>query len=288
MRLQRVTKMSLFAVLSVKLLLCLPIEASAQDLVSDSVIAEHAWGDFRGQILVEGAVPPPVRIETNKDRVVCGVVPLFDESLIVSDAGGLKDVVVMLLQSQQERQEPAIHPDYLASEADVVEVVMKNCRFEPHVVALTTRQKLVFVNQDEVGHSPSGPAEHVEWPVESPGIDRVEQRFRSHPLTPFTEVCSAHPWMHCVVLVREEPHFAVTNEAGEFEIKSLPAGKWKFVFWHQRGGRLRAGGYLMNLTREGESIGGRLGEIEVEIKAGETTDWGKLLISAENLMPMPQ
>ena len=91
--------------------------------------------------------------------------------------------------------------------------------------------------------------------------------------------------MKSVLLVRDEPYVAISSETGEFEIKNLPDGEWTFVFWHERGGRTKAGGYLMSLMQDGEKVGGRLGDLEVTIKDGEVTDLGTLTIAIGDLVP---
>lgn len=43
-----------------------------------------------------------------------------------------------------------------------------------------------------------------------------------------------HPWMQAWVGVMEHPFFAVTDAAGRFEIKGLPAGAYTLEVWHER------------------------------------------------------
>jgi hypothetical protein len=75
---------------------------------------------------------------------------------------------------------------------------------------------------------------------------------------------NVHRWMKAYIGVFNHPYFAVTNAHGEFEIHSAPAGKVRLVIWQETCGF-------------GE--GGRNG-MEVEVRPGETTDLGKLPLTA--------
>jgi len=46
--------------------------------------------------------------------------------------------------------------------------------------------------------------------------------------------CSIHANMHCVVLVLENPYFAVADERGRFAITNVPAGTYQLKAWHER------------------------------------------------------
>jgi hypothetical protein len=79
-----------------------------------------------------------------------------------------------------------------------------------------------------------------------------------------------------VILVRDEPYAAVTDDKGGFLIENLPAGKWTFQFWHKKAG------YLSGVSVGKEKTGKR-GEVEVEIKNGETIDFGEIVVPAASL-----
>ena len=46
--------------------------------------------------------------------------------------------------------------------------------------------------------------------------------------------CSIHSSMSCVVLVLENPFFAITNDKGAYSITNVPAGVYKLKAWHER------------------------------------------------------
>ncbi len=245
--------------------------------------ASAGWGDLKGRIVVEGTVPEAAKLDVNKDVAVCGRMPLFDESLKVGPDGGLANVVVCLMQSRTKTQTPEVHPSY-ANLVETIPVLDNNaCRFEPHVTVMTTAQKLRITNTDQVGHNANIQSlKNAANPNIPPGGE-IEIAMKGADTAPVKVVCGAHPWMTSILLVRDEPYVAISAETGEFEIKNLPDGEWTFVFWHERGGRTKEGGYLTGLTQDGKKIGGRLGELEVTIKDGEVTDLGTLTISAADL-----
>lgn len=260
------------------------LSAVMLSLMGSWSFAADGWGDLKGRIVVDGEVPAAAPLTVDKDVAVCGKMQLFDESLQVGEGGGLKNVVVCLLQTRANRQTPAVNPMYadLASTVPVLDNVA--CRFEPHVVVMTTGQKLLVKNSDAVGHNANIQSlKNAANPNIPPGGE-IELAMKEADTAPVKVVCGSHPWMQSILLVRDEPYFAISGETGEFEIKGLPDGEWTFVFWHERGGRTKEGGYLTGLTQDGKALGGRLGEVKVTIKDGEVTDLGTLTIKAADLV----
>ena len=200
---------------------------------------------------------------------------MLDPSLIVAEDGGLKNVFVYLYLARNE--EPDVHESYEETADAVVELDNDKCRFKPYALFVRTSQTLRMKNSDSVGHNchialfnnavnqniPSG--EHVDVQLEEP--ERV----------PGNVKCDIHKWMHGIILVRDNPYAAITDENGDFVIKNLPAGKWKFQFWH------KLPGYLKKMHDEnGDALdSGRRGEVEFEVKSGEILDLGELTIAVD-------
>ena len=53
-------------------------------------------------------------------------------------------------------------------------------------------------------------------------------------------MCNVHGWMASYVGVMEHPYFAVSDEAGHFEIPNLPPGTYTLEAWHEKFGRRTA------------------------------------------------
>ncbi len=51
---------------------------------------------------------------------------------------------------------------------------------------------------------------------------------------PFPVKCNIHSWESAYVSVFDHPYFAVTDENGSFEIRHVPAGEVKLVFWQEK------------------------------------------------------
>lgn len=235
------------------------------------------WGNLTGKIVVVGNAPKPEKLVITKDQAYCGRHDLEDESLVVSDDGGLKNVFVYLYQSRRDRQEPPIHESYSASESK--EVILDNikCRFEPHTLLMRTTQPFVAKNSDEVGHNANVESRNNFVNPQIPANSSQTLELGTPEREPVKVSCGSHGWMSAYVLIRDEPYAAVTDATGSFEIKNLPAGEWTFQFWHER---TKA---LSDLTKDGEAFVGRRGEVTITIRDGETTDLGTLRIDVSAL-----
>jgi plastocyanin len=167
--------------------------------------------------------------------------------------------------------EPAVHPDYEKAMQQPVVLDNKLCRFEPHALFVRSGQTLRLKNSDDVGHNCHITLFNNEANVNIPIGEYVDVKLKQPEKVPGNVVCDIHKWMDAVLLVRDEPYVAITDSDGRFEMANIPAGTWKFQFWHRRAG------YMKQLQVPGMKTG-RRGEIEVTIKDGETLDLGQLMI----------
>ena len=76
-------------------------------------------------------------------------------------------------------------------------------------------------------------------------------------------------------MISDHPYMAATAEDGSFEIKNIPEGEWKFLFWHVKSG------YMKKLDVPGYDVG-RRGEIEVKIENDKALDLGELKFKGED------
>lgn len=248
-------------------------------LVSDGArgLAQDGYGTLSGQILVEGKVPAAAKADVNKDQAVCladGNV-IFDQSLVVGPNSELQGAFVMLLL--KPREEIKIHPDLQTPPTEAVELDNNKCVFVPPTLAIRTGQTLIMKNSDAAGHNCNVASFNNAINVNLPPNSQTPHKFEKSDKVPAVVKCDIHPWMVAYLLIRDDPYFAVTDAEGKFNIEKIPAGKWTFQFWHSRCG------YMKDLQQGGKAFAGRRGEVEVEIKDGETLDLGKLLIEAKAL-----
>ncbi len=250
-------------------------------LASAAMAAE--WGDLSGQVLYDGPPPTPEKAKITSDQQVCGKHNVIDEALLVSPASkGVQNVIVFLYQDATSRRpsgddatEVPIHESYEALKFEPVKLDNNGCRFAPHVALLWTARKLVVGNSDPIGHNVK-----IETRINSPSNDTipsgavVEKSFAKPERMPAAISCSIHPWMKGWLIIRDTPYMAATDEDGKFEIKNLPTGKWRFMFWQE------AAGYLREVQVDGKPQAWSRGIVELEIKPGEN-DLGKIVVKPD-------
>lgn len=244
--------------------------------VSGFVSAE-GWGTIKGKFVVDGKVAEPEALVITKDKEVCSKTKLFDESLLVGPDGGLKNVCVWVSLGRRDPQ-PPVHPDYEKSADETVVVDNLACAYVPHVAVVRPSQKVEFKNSDPIAHNfkVDGFANNP-FNTLVPAGGSFDHQFTSEERVPMVAACAIHPWMIGYIVVKESPYVAVSAEDGSFEIKNMPAGEWKFQFWHT------SGGYLGEVKMGGKSEKDRKGEYEVKVEDGKTTDLGVITVPADIL-----
>jgi hypothetical protein len=234
--------------------------ATALFLYSDAADGQEKreWGSLTGTVLYDDKIPESEFL--NVPRLGLRV---RDETLVVGEMGGVKNVVVYLDRERGE-DPPPIHSWYAESTEDEVQVEFKGFRLEPHVALLRTSQTLVVTNKDAVGHGlkfdafDNPPSNPILPSGDSFRIDcQVSERL------PVITSCGIHPWMSGVVVVQDHPYMAVTDDRGSFTIRSLPAGEWTFRFWHERPGAIQS------VSRNGKQVDLSGGRLTVTIRPGE-------------------
>jgi plastocyanin len=182
-------------------------------------------GIVRGKVTVVGWTPSAAPA----NAVKCGdhTLRVGDESVVVSSNGLLSNAIVYLKS----------RPVSAANSAEPVVLDQVGCIYKPHVVALRTGQVLRVKSSDQTLHNVHMLSElnaGANFGMMQPGYKevtfKVAERFRVR--------CDVHPWMNANVAVFDHPYFAVTAEAGEFEIKNIPPGDYELVAWQERFGEL--------------------------------------------------
>jgi hypothetical protein len=143
-----------------------------------------------------------------------------------------------------------------------VAMAIAGSRFVPHVLAVRTGQDVVVSNND-----PGIENVHTT-PLRNAGSNRVLNSkgmfFLSYgkpESVPFVIRSDVHPWMSAYHIACDHPWAAVTDVTGAVVVKGIPPGAYQFKVWHE------GVGYLER-------------KLEVQIKAGETTE-AKLVYPAE-------
>ncbi len=112
------------------------------------------------------------------------------------------------------------------------------CRFEPLVSIAYVKSNYEIKNSDPILHNTNLGKEvrkgvrQTVYNLALPFKDQVIKKVnRSAGLINIK--CDAHPWMRAYVYSSRHPYVALTDAAGNFEIKDLPPGKYKVRVWHE-------------------------------------------------------
>lgn len=242
----------------------------------DTLAAE--WGTLKGRFVYEGDAKRPA-IEPTKDTEFCSKYKLYNEEVVVGEDNALQNVFVYLYLNLRRGETVDIHPDYLEAEVEPAVLDNQGCRFAPHAMTVWTRRPLEIRNSDEgIGHNTNAQTlfNNPKFNEQVANGSPIVKEFDKAESYPAEFACNVHPWMKGYVLIRDNPYMAVTDEKGEFEIKNIPAGEHKFVFWHEAKGNIRD-------LSVGDDETDRRGTATLEIPAGETLDLGEIKITPDHL-----
>jgi plastocyanin len=186
-------------------------------------------GTVTGKVAFTGRKPArkPILMESEEDCRKAHASPPLDESALVNANGTLANVFVYIKSGLEGK---TFEPESVAVEFD-----QKGCMFRPRVFGIRAGQTLRITNSDPVTHNIHPmPEKNREWNQgQPPGSGVIERQFR-FPEMMIPVKCNVHAWMRSYAAVMEHPYFAVTGEAGTFEMKNVPRGEYVFEAWHER------------------------------------------------------
>jgi plastocyanin len=183
-----------------------------------------------GRVRFEGPAPAveTVRIDADKDCVtLAGSDQQPAEFIVLGDGDALQNVFVYVKNGLEKHTFPV-------PSAPVV-LDQQRCRYAPRVLGLRVGQPLEILNSDPLLHNVRSEAE-INQPFNQ-GQPVQGMKF-SHTFTTrevmVSMKCDVHAWMNAYVGVLEHPYFAVTGEAGTFNLPNLPPGTYTIEAWHER------------------------------------------------------
>lgn len=113
------------------------------------------------------------------------------------------------------------------------QMIQKNKRFTPHVLAITAGSAVDFPNLDPIFHNAfsnySGQVFDVG--LYRPGSSRTVVFKRPGIVRVF---CNIHPTMTAIIAVMDTPWFGVSRASGEFQIRGVPPGDYQLQVFHER------------------------------------------------------
>ena len=201
---------------------------------------------LRGVVTFAGAAEQK-KLPVTIDQYVCGKEKQA-EDLVVDAKRGVRNAVVWL-------QTP---PPGTTTETTVskIEMDQKGCVFVPRVVLVPAGGTVDFLNSDRLLHNLHSASR------DNPSFNRTQPKGRVIPIT-FAKPeiirvnCDLHSWMRAWVVVTDHPFYAITNDAGEFELPSLPPGKYTLQIWQES----------LGITSRAVSVGAEGTRVTVELKA---------------------
>ena len=106
--------------------------------------------------------------------------------------------------------------------------------FVPHVIPVVQGERVTFKNSDSLLHNVHafyGRRTFFNVSIPEGGRD-VTKQFDKLGDVPI--LCDVHPEMSAWVMVLENPYFALTDEAGTYELSDVPEGTYTLSTWHEK------------------------------------------------------
>jgi hypothetical protein len=191
-------------------------------------------GSLTGLVRFEGTPPPAVRLRFSNDCLKTATPNPQSDAVLVAADGGLRNTFVYV----RDGLEPGYTFDPPAGPAVLDQ---RGCIYAPRVLGVRVGQAIEIVNSDPTLHNVHAlPMINQEFNRSQPVRNsRMSQVFTA-PEVMVRFMCNVHGWMAAHVGVVDHPYFAVSDEAGRFEIGNLPPGTYTLEAWHEKFGRTTA------------------------------------------------
>jgi hypothetical protein len=230
-----------------------------------SSAADEKLATIKGQVVLPAstAIPKRTALKVTQDKDHClSKGDLLDESVIVNpQSRGIKNVVVFLRPDSTNPKAEFSKEQIYAGDAQrkPAEVVIDQpcCMFINRITVARVGDTIVVKNSAPVAHNFFwDSSDNSSYNITVPKMEtwKMPQPLKKEN-PPIQFKCTIHGWMTGYVRVFDHPYFAVTDENGNFDIKNVPPGKYRIVYWHENG--LRGGAK------------GRFGD-QIEVKAPVT------------------
>jgi plastocyanin len=175
-------------------------------------------GTITGVVTGEGGDPNPAA--PNRDKYESRKFKFVERI----DYSKLRDFVVHI-----EQLRPA-SADLTSRTASVV--IQKDAVFTPHMLAIVAGTTVEWPNNDNIFHNVFSFSESRQFDL---GLYKNEiKRVKFDKPGRVDIFCSIHKDMHCIILVLENPYFAVANTKGDYTILNVPPGTYSLRAWHER------------------------------------------------------
>jgi plastocyanin len=113
------------------------------------------------------------------------------------------------------------------------QMVQRDKRFTPHVIAITQGSTVDFPNFDPIFHNAFSnfSGQPFDVGLYPPGKNRAVT-FRTAGIV--RVFCNIHPTMSAIIAVVNSPWYVVTPASGKFEMQGVPPGEYQLHIFHER------------------------------------------------------
>ena len=194
---------------------------------STAVVAAQSGGIVEGVVKLTGTPPPnlPIRMGADPNCLkINGGKRIIQETVTKAFDGGLADVFVHVkgsISGSGGNTQPAV-------------IDQQGCLYHPRVLGARAGQPIQIKNSDPTlhnikSHSTKGNELNI-------GQAQAGMIFNFTPKTEEIMLhfqCEVHSWMNGFIGVLSHSYYAVTDNAGNFRITGVPAGKQTIQVWHE-------------------------------------------------------
>ena len=113
-------------------------------------------------------------------------------------------------------------------------VAQNGAVFTPHILPVVAGTIVEWPNQDDIFHNVFSDSDAKKFDLELYKGNPPEKRVTFSRAGKVDVYCSIHANMHCIVLVMENPYFAMTDANGNYTLANVPPGTYKLKAWHER------------------------------------------------------
>ncbi|MEP7271586.1 MAG: hypothetical protein ABI882_08770 [Acidobacteriota bacterium] len=202
-----------------------------------------------------GAVPSLVSVK--------GIVELVNTRAGKSAASSSRDAsgVVVWLEAMDASSQRGIRARRLMRQ--------QGKRFIPHVLVTEVGTEVDFPNEDPFFHNVFSIFDGRRFDLGLYASGETRPVAFNRPGVSYI-FCNIHPQMSAIVVALQTPYHAVTDNRGSFLMGSVPEGRYRLEFWHERSTQE----FLATLARELQFGAGGL-------------DLGVIRLSEEGFIPQP-